>query len=310
MRALRTVISRVAASDATVLITGESGTGKELVAHALHLESGRGGAFVPIHCAAIPAELLDAELFGHARGAFTGAVGARRGLLREANDGTLFLDEVGGMPLAMQAKLLRVLQERRFRPVGSHVESTFRGRVIAATNRDLAADVEAGTFRADLYYRLHVIVIPVPPLREHLGDIPALVKEFIARSGDRGAELAPGARTALSTHGWPGNARELESAVNHALMVRTTATIELADLPSHLRASGERWSPTRGLPYDEADVVTLDVLETTYLHHVLALVDGNKARAARLLGVDRRTLYRKLGRSSADLELAGRATST
>jgi two-component system response regulator HydG len=300
MRRVFDVVTRVAQTSASVLVGGESGTGKELVARAIHERSPRSdGPFVAINCAAVPATLLESELFGHARGAFTDAKMARKGLFLEANGGTLFLDEIGEMPLDMQVKLLRALQERRVRPVGGDKEVAFDARVVTATNRDLEADVHAKRFREDLYYRINVVSVDVPPLRDREGDIPVLAAAFVARFAARHGKhvegLAPAALEKLINYQWPGNVRELENCMERAVAMTQTERVIAADLPERVRAyRPEQVSAL--LPQSVEELVTVDELETRYLRHVLGLVKGNKSRAARILGYDRRTLYRKLER--------------
>src|SRR6185369_17124387 len=242
MARIRSVIERVAHSDTTLLITGESGTGKEIVARALHARSGRRDKrFVAINCGAIPEHLIESELFGHVRGAFTGAVADRPGCFRAADGGTLFLDEIGELPLHLQVKLLRVLQERTFRPVGSETNVAVDVRIIAATNRDLAAKVQGGTFREDLYYRLNVITIDLPPLRDRREDIPLLVRHFLRQfSGLHGrhvARFSVAAGRALLQHHYPGNIRELENIVEHAVALCEDDTATEDHLPPYLLAA-------------------------------------------------------------------------
>ena len=303
MRRVFDVITRVAQTSASVLVSGESGTGKELVARAIHERSARSdGPFVAINCAAVPATLLESELFGHARGAFTDAKIARKGLFLEANGGTLFLDEIGEMPLDMQVKLLRALQERRVRPVGGDKEVAFDARVVTATNRDLEADVHEKRFREDLYYRINVVSVEVPPLRDREGDVPVLATAFVQRFAERHGKhvdgFAPAALEKLIGYQWPGNVRELENCMERAVAMTQTERIVVADLPERVRAyRPEQVSAL--LPQTVEELVTVDELETRYLRHVLGLVMGNKSRAARILGYDRRTLYRKLERLDA-----------
>jgi len=300
MRRVFDVITRVAQTSASVLVSGESGTGKELVARAIHERSARAdGPFVAINCAAVPASLLESELFGHARGAFTDAKNARKGLFLEANGGTLFLDEIGEMPLDMQVKLLRALQERQVRPVGGDKEVPFDARVVTATNRDLEAEVGEKRFREDLYYRINVVSVEVPPLREREGDVPVLAQAFVQRFAERHGKqiegLAPTALEKIINYQWPGNVRELENCMERAVAMTQSDRIVVADLPERVRA----YRPEQVnalLPQSVEELVTIDELETRYLRHVLGLVKGNKSRAARILGYDRRTLYRKLER--------------
>ncbi len=297
MRALIELIGRVGVTDVSVVIQGETGTGKELVARALHAASPRrGGPFVALNCAAVPAALLESELFGHARGAFTDANVARQGLFLEASGGTLFLDEIGEMPLEMQAKLLRALQERKVRPVGANTEIGFDARVVTATHRDLEADVDQGRFRADLYYRINVVRLDVPALRERGHDVLTLASYFLrstcARSGKGTMQLAAQTAERLLSYDWPGNVRELENCIERAVALARFDHLTVEDLPEPIRAyRAERFDVT----VDAVDeLISLDLLEQRYIIRTLRLLGGNKARAAQLLGLDRRTLYRKL----------------
>jgi DNA-binding NtrC family response regulator len=287
--------ARVAASGATVLILGESGTGKELVARALHQASPRAaGPFVPVDCGAIAEGVLESELFGHVRGAFTGAQSARRGLFEEARGGTLFLDEVGDVGPGLQARLLRALQEGTIRRVGANDAIPVDARVVAATNRDLEAAVKAGRFREDLYYRLNVVTIRIPPLRERREDVPLLAEHFAAKHGrGEGAAVSPEARALLQAYDWPGNVRELENVIARALALNPSGVVIPADLPDRIRGGAPE--PARGVPLPAGFRPTLDDLERRYAALVLAECAGNKTRAAELLGIDRKTLYRILG---------------
>jgi len=301
MRALRDVVARVGKTLATVLITGESGTGKELVARAIHERSPHAnGPFVPIHCAAIPAELLESELFGHERGSFTDAHACRRGLFSEARGGTVFLDEIGEMPLTMQVKLLRALQERRFRPVGGNQEQAFDARVIAATHRDLEREVRERRFREDLFYRIHVCPVETPRLRDRDGDITMLARAFVDRYSKQQDKRIDGiedeALAKLREYPWPGNVRELENAIERAVAMALDPMIGVSDLPPRVREHRAARIDSV-IPTHLHDLVTVEELERRYTLHVLELVHGNKAHAARILGYDRRTLYRKLGRA-------------
>jgi len=299
MKRVLEVVTRVAHTDATVLVTGESGTGKELVARAIHEQGTRkDGPFVAINCAAVPATLLESELFGHARGAFTDAKSARKGLFLEADGGTLFLDEIGEMPHEMQVKLLRALQERVVRAVGGSSETPFDARVIAATHRDLETEVHEKRFREDLYYRIHVVGVRVPPLREREGDVPLLatrfVERFASRHGKKVLGISPGAMSKLVSYHWPGNVRELENSIERAVALTQFDHVMPDDLPERVRA--HRPDTMVMMPETVEELVTVDELERRYLFHVLKVVRGNKSRAARILGYDRRTLYRKLER--------------
>jgi DNA-binding NtrC family response regulator len=282
MRALCERLRRIAPTPATVLLTGESGTGKEVAARALHGMSSRaGGPFVPLNCAAIAAELIESELFGHVRGAYTGAQQSREGLFYYARGGTLFLDEVSELPPPAQAKLLRVLEERRIRPVGSEQEIPVDVRVVAASNRDLRAEVAAHRFRQDLYYRLQVVELNLPPLRERVEDIPALLEHFIGLLAPYLGvpRLAPDARTLarMAAYDWPGNVRELKNLVERSLILG--------------------WFDLGPEPDTAAGVATgegsLEAVEKRHILAVLAGCDGNKSEAARRLGISRKTLDRK-----------------
>jgi len=300
MREVHSLIAAVAPTDATVLVLGESGTGKELVARAIHAQSKRAGkAFVDVNCGALTESVLESELFGHAKGAFTGAVGARRGLFEEASGGTLFLDEVGELTQATQVRLLRVLQERKVRPVGSNETRDIDVRVIAATNRNLAERVEEGTFRQDLFYRLDVMTVEVPPLRERAEDVPALVhhllKKHSARLGKRVEHVDPKALERLSQHAWPGNVRELENTVERAIVLAKADVFGENLLPSVLREKapappGDDPRLTRSLSEAKA------AFEREFLEHLLLRAEGKLGRAARLAGVDASNLRRLLKR--------------
>ena len=289
------LIDRVGPGSYSVLILGESGTGKELVARAVHQVSPRSrGPFVPVDCSAISPTLIESELFGHVRGAFTGAVQSKRGLLEAANGGTLFLDEIGEMPLEMQAKLLRAIQEREVRPVGATERRAFDVRIVAATNRDLEFLIREGKFRQDLYFRLNVVQIKLPPLRERKNDIPALALAFIAKkkeSGSRVESLTPEAMQQLLAYDWPGNVRELENCIERALAVSgLSSMIDQYALPSSLNQT-ER-EPARPLVLEE--VMPLEELERRAIIRTLRETQGDKVAAARLLGIGKTTLYRKL----------------
>lgn len=279
------------------LLTGESGTGKEVAARAIHELSARNvGPFVAINCAALPESLLESELFGHARGAFTDAKQARRGLFVEANGGTLVLDEIGDMPVAMQAKLLRALQERRVRPVGSDRDVSFDTRVIAATNRDLESAIKAGVFREDLYYRLNVVNVVLPPLRRRGSDVLLLARRFMLDSAARHQiavrAISPDAARCLMRYDWPGNVREFLNAIEHAVALARYDTLQVVDLPQRIH---KHTSPR--LSFDASspdDFVSLDELERRYILECLTAHGGNKSATARVLGVNRRTLQREL----------------
>ena len=288
MQELAAIVARVAGSTAPVLLRGESGTGKELVARAIHTASPRAaGRFVAINCAAMPEPLVEAELFGHVRGAFTGATGDRAGVFRDATGGTLLLDEIGDMPLATQAKLLRVLQEREVRPVGGSAPQPVDVRVIAATHQDLEARVASGAFRADLYYRLSVVPLGIPALRDRRDDIPSLARHFLARAraecpGSPVERFTDDALAVLSAYAWPGNVRELENVVARLVVLGTRAELTADDVCAVLPA------PAR-LPR----LRTLREVEDDYIAWVLEQCDANKTRAAEILGVNPSTLYRR-----------------
>jgi two-component system response regulator HydG len=305
MKRLFDLIERAAASDATVLLSGESGTGKELVAQALHQRGRRREArFVAVNCAAMPEGLLESELFGHVRGAFTDARGARTGLFVQADGGTLFLDEIGELPLALQPKLLRALQERKVRPLGGETETPFDVRLIAATNRDLEAAVEEGRFRQDLYFRVNVIPIEVPALRLRGNDILLLAQHFVsefAAQGDKHVTgLTSGAAEKLLAYTWPGNVRELRNSIERAVALTAFDRITVEDLPERVRS--HRTSQIVIASDDPGELPPLEQVEQRYIQRVLDAAGGNKARAARILGLDRKTLYRKLERDESRVD--------
>jgi len=298
MRTVLDLVDRVATSDVSVLVTGESGTGKELVAREIHARGPNpAGPFVAVNCAAIPETLLESELFGHAKGAFTDARTQRRGLFAEADGGTLLLDEIGEMPLAMQAKLLRALEERAVRPVGGNVSVPFNARLVAATNKNLEAAVVDKTFREDLYYRIHVVHIEVPPLRARGADVLELAQSFLSRAAERQRKpvksLSPSVAERLLGYTWPGNVRELVNCVERAVALARFEQLTVEDLPEKLRA----YAATPIVVAADADeLVPLDELERRYMVRVLEAVGGNKSSAARILGLDRTTLYRMMDR--------------
>lgn len=283
----------VAPSDSTILIQGESGTGKEVVARYIHEMSARAaGPCLSINCGALPEGLLESELFGHVKGSFTGAVRDKTGLFAAASGGTFFLDEVGEMSPATQVKLLRTLQQREVLPVGATEAFPVDARVVAATNRDLERDVRTGQFRSDLFYRLNVIAIHLPPLRERRDDIPLLAEAFLARHStpDRQRRISPAAMTFLCDYAWPGNVRELENAIERAVIVAPSDTVEPSALPERVVSrAGERL--VRDTEHAEP---TLDTVERAYIRWVLEAQGGNKTRAADVLGIDPSTLHRKL----------------
>ena len=290
-------IRRVAGSDVSVLICGESGTGKELVARALHTQSRRHeGPFVAVNCAAIPESLLESELFGHKRGAFTDAKTERKGLFLQADGGTLFLDEISAFPLILQPKLLRALEERRVRPVGADQEVPFDARVLAATNRDLEAAVEEERFREDLFFRLNVVQIELPPLRSRGADILLLAQHFLtqfaARSGKHVIGMSHSVAEKLLGYAWPGNVRELRNAIEHAVALTVHEEIIVEDLPEKIRAHRSSQVVLGG--NDPAEILPLEEMERRYILHAMQVAGGNKTLAARALGLDRTTLHRKL----------------
>ncbi len=302
MRAVYRLLEKAAAVDATVLLTGETGTGKELAARAIHFQSSRRERrFVPVNCGALPGELVESELFGHARGAFTGAATAKLGLFEEAQGGTLFLDEVGELPLAAQVKLNRALQEKEIRRVGDTQPVAVDVRVIAATNRDLREEVKAGRFREDLFYRLHVFAVTLPPLRERPEDVPLLAAHFLekhARAARRTLHgFAPEAMRRLAGHPWPGNVRELENVIERAVAVAAGDVVAPEDLPAEL--SGDPSAPPdaaglAALPYKDAVAGARDRVSRDYLVALMKEFGGNVTRAAERAGVERESLHRLL----------------
>ncbi|HTR53921.1 MAG TPA: sigma-54 dependent transcriptional regulator [Kofleriaceae bacterium] len=296
MRDMRGLIDKAAQSDATVLVTGESGSGKELVARALHFTGRRASEpFVPVNCGALVGTLLDSELFGHVRGAFTGADTSKRGLFVAADGGTLFLDEIGELPIELQPKLLRALQDGEVKPVGGTQATRVDARVIAATNRELSERVKAGAFREDLFYRLAVITIEVPPLRQRPGDIPLLAKHFAEQAAlraERGrVSLTDAALAHLAAQPWPGNVRELENAIERAVILAAGDVLDVAEVagPRPAVAAGAALTTFTG-----DRVPTLDELERAHILSVLELCEGQKTKAAQLLGINRTTLWKKL----------------
>ncbi len=303
MREIFALIRKVADNRSSVLITGESGTGKEVVARTLHFSSSRKDRpFIPINCTAIPEGLLESELFGHVRGAFTGAHASKRGLFEEANGGTLFLDEIGDMGLGLQSKLLRVLQDREIRPVGGNHTVKVDVRIVTATNKELEAEMDEGRFRRDLFYRLNVIPIHIPPLRERPDDVRPLAEALLEKHADGETRtLSPGALARLMRCNWEGNARELENVIERALALCDGERIEEEDLP--LGDEGAAASGTDGdLRAFAKHRVTLHDLGDRYIDLVLSETGGNKVRAAEILGINRRTLYRRGERRRASAE--------
>ena len=291
------IVKKVADTNVSVLIQGESGTGKELIARAIHFNSSRAAKpFLAVNCGALPESLLESELFGHTRGAFTGAIADKKGLFRSAEGGTLFLDEIGEMPLSLQVKLLRALQEHEVTPLGVSIPVKFNARIIAATNKNLETEVEENLFREDLFYRLNVIEISLPPLRERREDIPLLAKHFAfktARAQNAPEKtISPEAMTALVGYGWQGNIRELENAVERAFIL-SGDEIDTESLPPKIRFN----SPTNYEMRDSENLrPTLEEMERRYILEILNSVGDDKAQAASILGIDLSTLYRKLKR--------------
>jgi two-component system response regulator HydG len=304
MQQVYDVVEQVGPTDATVLITGQSGTGKEIVTRSLHQQSRRRtGPFIAVDCAAIPEPLIESELFGHVRGAYTDAKLARQGLLVQASGGTLFLDEIADLPASVQPKLLRVLQERRVRPVGGDNEQGFDVRLVAATNRDLDAMVREREFREDLYYRINVVQLPLPPLRVRAGDVLLLAQHFVdhfARMFGRDVTgLTPETAGRLQRYSWPGNVRELRNAIERAVAMAPNSLVGVEDLPERIR-------DYRGLPARvslEAELeLPLEEIERRHILRVLEANGGNKLAASGVLGIDRKTLYRKLTRYGVERE--------
>jgi transcriptional regulator with PAS, ATPase and Fis domain len=304
------LVRKAARSDANILVLGESGTGKELIARAIHANSPRATqAFVPVDCASLPEPLLESELFGHEKGAFTGAVKAKRGLMEVADRGTLFLDEIGELPLALQAKLLRVLQERQLRHVGGTAQIDVDVRVVSATNRDLREAVTKGQFREELYYRVNVIAIPLPPLRDRAGDLKLLAHAFLKRyGGERVTGFDDAALEALDAYAWPGNVRELQNVVERACALADGDRITRSDLPDYLLqagparptapagASGSGLPTVGDLPLKDAKEKWMQVLEVSYLRDLLERHGGNVSAAAKAAGIDRKTFHRLINK--------------
>ena len=297
MQEVYALLRRIADADTTVLITGESGTGKELVARALHSTGPRSaGPLVAFNCAAVPETMLESELFGHTRGAFTDAKANRKGLFAQANGGTLFLDEIGEMPISTQVKLLRALQERKVRPVGSEQEVPFDARVISATSRDLESDVAEQRFREDLYYRINVLRVQLPPLRARGNDVLLIAEHFVRTFAQRNSKQLSGLSAPVAEklleYQWPGNVREVQNCMERAVVLSQGESITLQDLPAHIRDfHGKQFV----LPLENTTaLLPMDEVEKRYVLQVLHALNGNKSEAAHALGFDRRTLYRKL----------------
>lgn len=296
---IRQRIERIRDSRSPVLLLGESGTGKEVVARALHNANPR-GAFIPIDCGALVGPLMESELFGHVKGAFTGANEQKRGLIDMANGGTAFFDEIGDLPLELQVKLLRLLQEREFRPVGSLHRQKVDIRVIAATHRDLKKEVERGTFRLDLLYRLNVLTLHLPPLRYRKEDIPRLVDSFIAHHGD--LTIPPTVMDAIMRHDWPGNVRELQNCIDRMASLHRDGELHPDDLPSEVRNASLDIEPNIALGDVAEAVIPLAELEKRAIQNAMRHTGGDRTLAAMMLGIGRTTLYRKLKAYNLELE--------
>ncbi|MEM8666106.1 MAG: sigma-54 dependent transcriptional regulator [Planctomycetota bacterium] len=293
MRNVSKLIDRIAPTDKPVLITGQSGTGKEVVAKVIQQQSMLANEpFVTVNCAALPEQLVESELFGHQKGAFTGATAEKPGLFEVADGGTLFIDELGEMPLALQPKLLRVLEDGSMRRIGSHKERHVKVRIIAATNRDLADDVKAGTFREDLFYRVNVLPIDLPPLRERAGDIDLLIDHFLPTPW----HIDPDSRQVMNAYDWPGNVRELINVTQRATILADDHEITMDDLPRELTHRSSSSKPATVAVTVEGDGVKLDDVQRLHVLEVLRQQGGNKAKTARVLGIHRRKLYRLLER--------------
>lgn len=291
MRKIYHLISKLASQRHPVLIMGESGTGKELVARAIHTEgSWRDKPFVPVDCGALPPTLIESELFGHVKGAFTGAAQSRQGLLAAAGSGTVFLDEIGELPIELQSRLLRALQEHEIRPLGSNERVRFEARIIAATNQELEAAIKRGSFRKDLFFRLNVVSIKMPSLRDRKEDIPALVRHFLARYDNQKSvtQISDEALGRLLSYDWPGNVRELENCIQRAVSLGSGTFIQIQDLPSSMLYRLARKSSSR------QDLTTLQAIEQQAIRQALQATGGDRVRAAKLLGIGKTTIYRKL----------------
>jgi transcriptional regulator with PAS, ATPase and Fis domain len=295
MRALRERLAKIAGANVPVLIQGESGTGKDIIARMIHAASPwKSGPWVKVNCPAIPGTLLESELFGYEKGAFTGALKSKQGLFQSADTGSVFLDEIGELPLELQAKLLRVLQEKEVRPVGSNQRVKVDVRIIAATNRDLEAAYKNGTFRKDLYFRLNVVTVHVPALRERRSDIPMLVNWFCERYAP-GADLrvSNAAMKSLMNYDWPGNVRELENCLERTFAFTSGPLVHVTDLPPAV-GGAHVIAPTNGNGHGQHAIVPMAELERQTILNAIAELNGDKLQAARLLGIGKTTLYRKL----------------
>jgi two-component system response regulator HydG len=285
------MVRTVAPTTSTVLITGESGTGKELVARAIHTQGPwRNQPFVPVDCGALPPTLIESELFGHVKGAFTGATQSRQGLLVTAGTGTVFLDEIGELPIELQSRLLRTLQEHEVKPLGSNERTRFEARIVAATNQDLGAAMKRGAFRKDLFFRLNVVSIKMPPLRDRKEDIPPLVRHFLERFGKEKSvtQVSDEVMGRLLNYDWPGNVRELENCIQRAVSLGSGTFVQMQDLPSSLLYHLGR------TPTSRQDLTTLEALEQQAIRQALRATGGDRIRAAKLLGIGKTTIYRKL----------------
>jgi DNA-binding NtrC family response regulator len=299
MLAVKRLIAQAGLSEENILIQGETGTGKELVARALHFHSPRKhGIFVPVDCASLSENIVDSELFGYVKGAFTGAANTAPGLIRAADGGTIFFDEIGELPLGMQANLLRVIQEKEVRPVGGTKTIPVDVRYLAATNRDLEREVAAGAFREDLFFRLNVIMLTAPPLRERTEDIPVLARYFLGKKGNGFSPyaLSASALAALERYSWPGNVRELENVLHRAAALRGGDTIDVVDLPAHIaRVEPEKTALSSAAAAASADTAeTMAAFEVEAIRQALARAPGNRRKTADILGIGEATLYRKL----------------
>ena len=302
MKRIYRLVSKVALQRHPVLIMGESGTGKELVARAIHTRGPwREHPFVPVDCGALPPTLIESELFGHVKGAFTGANQARQGLLAAAGSGTVFLDEIGELPVELQSRLLRVLQEHEIRPLGSNERTRFEARIIAATNQDLDEGIKRGSFRKDLFFRLNVVSIKMPSLRERKEDIPELIRHFLERFAAEKpvAEISDEALGRLMSYDWPGNVRELENCIQRAISLGSGSFIQMQDLPSAMLYRLARKT------FPGQDLGTLQALEQQAIRDALKATDGDRVRAAKILGIGKTTIYRKLKEYGIDVNPPG-----